>query len=203
MGPTIDFNPLNLRTIVNSFLFDISNPNPSLLNNSRISTFVQTLTGKINFKFNIKHAPGSDHSEPIDYSIINLRGISFGLFDLNLAQGVDYFMEYSKTEKTIFIKNKWNEVKSISLNDRDINSTLTLFKNVNAVITDFVYIDENNIEHTVYNKCPHFKCGLVFNETEKTWDCPCHGSRFDIDGKCIEGPSNYDIIYKNSDKSVK
>ena len=120
---------------------------------------------KFNFKFNIKHAPGSDHSEPIDYSIINLRGISFGLFDLNLAQGVDYFMEYSKTEKTIFIKNKWNEVKSISLNDRDINSTLTLFKNVNAVITDFVYIDENNRETNiiVQNTIKKYVPGTIYS----------------------------------------
>ena len=34
---------------------------------------------------------------------------------------------------------------------------------------------------------------MPFNEVEKTWDCPCHASRFDIDGKCISGPSNRDI----------
>lgn len=59
-----------------------------------------------------------------------------------------------------------------------------------------IYKDENNKEHIVYNRCPHLKCGLIFNQEEKTWDCPCHGSRFDLDGKCIEGPSNYDICYK-------
>ena len=59
-----------------------------------------------------------------------------------------------------------------------------------------IYIDSDKKKHIVYNKCPHLKCGLVFNEIEKTWDCPCHGSRFDIDGKCIEGPSNYNISYK-------
>ena len=58
-----------------------------------------------------------------------------------------------------------------------------------------IYIDEDNREHIVYNLCPHMKCSLIFNEIEKTWDCPCHGSRFDIDGKSIEGPSNYDITY--------
>ena len=59
-----------------------------------------------------------------------------------------------------------------------------------------IYIDENKKEHIVYNLCPHLKCSLLFNEIEKTWDCPCHGSRFDIDGKSIEGPSNYNITYK-------
>lgn len=58
-----------------------------------------------------------------------------------------------------------------------------------------IYIDENKKEHIVYQKCPHFKCTVIFNEKEKTWDCPCHGSRFDIDGHCIEGPSNYNIVY--------
>ena len=58
-----------------------------------------------------------------------------------------------------------------------------------------IYIDDDKQEHIVYNLCPHMKCSLIFNEIEKTWDCPCHGSRFDIDGKSIEGPSNYDITY--------
>lgn len=59
-----------------------------------------------------------------------------------------------------------------------------------------IYIDENKKEHIVYQKCPHMKCNLLFNVEEKTWDCPCHGSRFDVDGNCIEGPSNYSITYK-------
>ena len=58
-----------------------------------------------------------------------------------------------------------------------------------------IYKEKNKI-HKVYNKCPHLGCSLIFNEEEKTWDCPCHSSRFDIDGNCIKGPSNYDISYK-------
>lgn len=48
-------------------------------------------------------------------------------------------------------------------------------------------------EYSVYNRCPHMGCKLLFNEKEKTWDCPCHGSRFDLRGKCIFGPSTYSI----------
>jgi len=59
-----------------------------------------------------------------------------------------------------------------------------------------IYKDKNGKDHVIHNKCPHFGCSLIFNEEEKTWDCPCHSSRFDIDGKCIKGPSNYDISYK-------
>lgn len=51
----------------------------------------------------------------------------------------------------------------------------------------------NGKEYRVKNTCPHMKCSLIFNEVEKTWDCPCHGSRFDIKGNVITGPSNYSI----------
>jgi len=37
--------------------------------------------------------------------------------------------------------------------------------------------------------CPHMRCHVHWNNAEKTWDCPCHGSRFDTDGTVIEGPS--------------
>lgn len=51
----------------------------------------------------------------------------------------------------------------------------------------------NGKEYKVKNTCPHMKCSLIFNEVEKTWDCPCHGSRFDIKGNVITGPSTYSI----------
>ena len=56
-----------------------------------------------------------------------------------------------------------------------------------------IYIDENNKKHKCKNKCPHMKCNLIFNQKEKTWDCPCHGSRFDVDGNLITGPSKKNI----------
>ena len=56
-----------------------------------------------------------------------------------------------------------------------------------------VYYDYYGKKHIVDHKCPHMKCNLVFNDEEKTWDCPCHGSRFDIDGNVLEGPANYSI----------
>ncbi|QJQ96541.1 MULTISPECIES: FAD-dependent oxidoreductase [Halomonadaceae] len=37
--------------------------------------------------------------------------------------------------------------------------------------------------------CPHMKCLVHWNEAETSWDCPCHGSRFDTQGEVIEGPS--------------
>lgn len=56
-----------------------------------------------------------------------------------------------------------------------------------------VYIDQNKKEHVVSNTCPHMKCSLIFNPTTTSWDCPCHGSRFDIDGNVLKGPSTWNI----------
>ena len=56
-----------------------------------------------------------------------------------------------------------------------------------------IYVDKYGISHKVSNICPHLKCFLTFNKVDETWDCPCHGSRFDIDGNVIKGPSVKDI----------
>ena len=87
-----------------------------------------------------------------------------------------------------FLKNKLKK-------DKDWYSDKVRFESRNGKDVA-IYIDDDGSEHIVYNLCPHMKCSLIFNEIEKTWDCPCHGSRFDIDGHVIEGPSNYDIVYK-------
>jgi len=38
-------------------------------------------------------------------------------------------------------------------------------------------------------RCPHLGCALKWNKQEHSWDCPCHGSRFEKDGKLIDNPS--------------
>ena len=62
-----------------------------------------------------------------------------------------------------------------------------------------IYIDEEDKIHATNPICSHLGCELSFNRLEHTWDCPCHGSRFDVDGKSIEAPSidNLDKIELN------
>ena len=75
------------------------------------------------------------------------------------------------------------------------NSDLTYVKKIDGIKYN-VYKDSKGIEHFVQRKCPHMKCNVVFNSYDLTWDCPCHGSRFDIDGNVVLGPTKYDIKRK-------
>ncbi len=56
-----------------------------------------------------------------------------------------------------------------------------------------VYRDEQGRVHERSALCRHLGCVVQWNSTEKTWDCPCHGSRFDCYGKVINGPANRDL----------
>ena len=53
-----------------------------------------------------------------------------------------------------------------------------------------VYRDENGQLHTRSAICTHLGCIVTFNSAEKSWDCPCHASRFGIDGEVLHGPAN-------------
>jgi glycine/D-amino acid oxidase-like deaminating enzyme/nitrite reductase/ring-hydroxylating ferredoxin subunit len=52
-----------------------------------------------------------------------------------------------------------------------------------------VHRDEDDVLHAVSVRCTHLGCLVRFNGAEKSWDCPCHGSRFDVDGAVLEGPA--------------
>lgn len=51
------------------------------------------------------------------------------------------------------------------------------------------YRDEEGKLHRVDIRCTHMGCELLWNPEERTWDCPCHGSRFDYDGNLIDNPA--------------
>lgn len=55
------------------------------------------------------------------------------------------------------------------------------------------YRDANGSLHTCSAVCPHLNCIVAWNHSEHTWDCPCHGSRFDCFGKVLNGPAISDL----------
>ena len=61
-----------------------------------------------------------------------------------------------------------------------------------------VYRTEEGELFVVDARCPHLGCQLEWNPDEKSWDCPCHGSRFDFKGNLIDNPAEKDL-YKWSE----
>ena len=121
-----------------------------------------------------------------------LKGISeFGdLFDpKRLTKLKDYlkFPIFMGISAKAFVKSR--------LDDNPYK--LVAFKKINNKKV-LIYTDKDGRKHTVCRTCPHLKCGIILNKVEEIWECPCHGSKFDIDGKCIEGPSNFDISFKEN-----
>jgi len=55
------------------------------------------------------------------------------------------------------------------------------------------YRDEQGTLHKFSAVCPHLKCIVRWDDCEKTWDCPCHGSRFDALGRVLNGPAISDL----------
>ena len=55
------------------------------------------------------------------------------------------------------------------------------------------YRDDDGVLHEMTAVCPHLKCIVHWNGNEKTWDCPCHGSRFDSLGHVMNGPAVSDL----------
>jgi glycine/D-amino acid oxidase-like deaminating enzyme/nitrite reductase/ring-hydroxylating ferredoxin subunit len=51
------------------------------------------------------------------------------------------------------------------------------------------YRDDDGALHAVSARCTHLGCQVVFNAAERSWDCPCHASRFDVDGTVLNGPA--------------
>jgi Rieske Fe-S protein len=64
------------------------------------------------------------------------------------------------------------------------------------------YRDHEGELHAVTAACSHLGCLVSFNTAEVTWDCPCHGSRFDVDGHVIAGPAVRDLTKVDGDVSA-
>jgi Rieske Fe-S protein len=58
------------------------------------------------------------------------------------------------------------------------------------------YRDDDGVLHAVSPACTHLGCLVAFNTAERSWDCPCHGSRFSIDGEVLQGPAVDDLEQK-------
>jgi glycine/D-amino acid oxidase-like deaminating enzyme/nitrite reductase/ring-hydroxylating ferredoxin subunit len=109
---------------------------------------------------------------------------------------------YDPSRKTLrasgeFLRENLNVAKQYSdwLKPGEVDSVERIAKGSGAIIRRgltkvAVYRDEHGALHERSAVCPHLGCIVVWNPVEKTWDCPCHGSRFGLDGAVLNGPAN-------------
>jgi glycine/D-amino acid oxidase-like deaminating enzyme len=76
----------------------------------------------------------------------------------------------------------------------DVESAQEIAAGEGAIVRDgtrklAVYRDEQGELHALSAKCPHLGCVVHWNSAERSWDCPCHGSRFATDGAVLHGPA--------------
>lgn len=104
---------------------------------------------------------------------------------LNITPSIEKMISMNADVAKHLITNKF---------DRPKNDWTTLEKE-EATITRVglsrigVYKDSGGNYHAVDTTCTHLGCEVNWNQAEKTWDCPCHGSRFDYEGHVIQGPA--------------
>jgi glycine/D-amino acid oxidase-like deaminating enzyme/nitrite reductase/ring-hydroxylating ferredoxin subunit len=127
------------------------------------------------------------------------------LTDLILGRENPWATLYDPSRKTlraagVFAKENLNVVRQYGdwLTGGEVNSLEEIRWGTGAVVRRglskvAVYRDEQGALHECSAVCPHLGCIVDWNDAEKTWDCPCHGSRFDQLGRALNGPANRDL----------
>ena len=123
--------------------------------------------------------------------------------DCMTLDGVPYIGKYSSSTDGLYVItgfNKWGMTSSMiaagvicDLICGRKNDYESLFSPSRSIIHPQLFV---NIASSAANlisfrkkRCPHLGCALKYNIAEKSWDCPCHGSRFSEDGKLLDDPA--------------
>lgn len=131
----------------------------------------------------------------------------FATQDCETLDGMPYIGRYSKHTENLYVAtgfNKWGMTSSMVAAEI-LKDEILGAKNDYAEIFDpsrsmmFKQLGVNVFESVsgmlmpTTKRCPHLGCGLKWNRQEHTWDCSCHGSRFDADGSLIDNPAKKDL----------
>jgi glycine/D-amino acid oxidase-like deaminating enzyme len=127
--------------------------------------------------------------------------------DCMTLDGIPYIGQYSKRTPDTFVAtgfHKWGMTNAMvasnilcDLVQKKENPYAKVFSPSRSILRPQLAV--NALESTVglltptAPRCPHLGCALKYNPVEHTWDCPCHGSRFDEYGELIDNPATDDL----------
>ncbi len=127
--------------------------------------------------------------------------------DCMTLDGVPYIGAYSKNTKDLYVAtgfNKWGMTSSMvsamilsNIVQGKNNQYAPVFSPSRSILRPQLLANMFEAIISIITpskkRCPHLGCALKWNKVEHTWDCPCHGSRFQKDGKLIDNPSTGDL----------
>lgn len=117
---------------------------------------------------------------------------------------IPYIGNYSKRTPDLYVAsgfNKWGMIGSMTsamiLSDMlngEKNENASVFSPSRSILKPQLFVNGfeavKNLLTPTAKRCPHMGCALKWNEAEHSWDCPCHGSRFEENGRVIDNPAN-------------
>ena len=127
--------------------------------------------------------------------------------DCMTLDGIPYIGQYAKNTPNLFVAtgyNKWgmtsamvaaNLLRDIVLEKHSIYTDV--FSPSRSILHPQLFVNgwesAVNLLTPTKKRCPHLGCALKWNKSEHTWDCPCHGSRFEENGELIDNPATDDL----------
>ena len=120
---------------------------------------------------------------------------------------IPYIGRYSKSTRDFYVAsgfNKWGMTGAMTaamiLTDKILgkqNDCADVFDPSRNILKPQLLINSfeatKNLLTISKKRCSHLGCALKWNSAEHSWDCPCHGSRFDKHGKVLDNPANGDL----------
>ncbi len=130
--------------------------------------------------------------------------------DCMSLDSIPYIGKYSKRTGNLYVAsgfNKWGMTSAMTasmilcdmITGRK-NEYEELFSPSRSMLTSQLAVNlsesAKNLLTPTTKRCPHLGCALKWNKYEHSWDCPCHGSRFDKDGKIIDNPATGNMKHR-------
>lgn len=127
--------------------------------------------------------------------------------DCMTPDGIPYIGQYSANTPNLYVAtgfNKWGMTSAMAAAEilTDLvrekkNRYASLFSPSRSILKPQIAVNAweaaTNLLRPTVPRCPHLGCALQWNKRERTWDCPCHGSRFTENGELIDNPSTKDL----------